>query len=1144
MKNRLTKFFTVFLAVVLCIGMAPATGSTAYAASRWGGSSISSWWNSWFGGSNSGSNNNGNSSNSNQTGENDATSSNSSTVDLNQLGASGSSDGQLSLTKSITHNTGDNYTIRLEAYATGEVKTTTQTKDVPTDIVLVLDQSGSMDEKMYNYKETYDVSTNNSYYVKVDNEWKEVSYTSGDWFEQSGWYYNSGNWGRKQYVTPKTSKDDTDSNHTQFYTRTEQTRLAALKAAVNTFVTEIQNKAASSKAKYRVAIVGFARGTSSDPNYLNTELFIGGTQYKYGSSEIDGKYKNALQDMSTTAGQNNITASINALDAEGATRADLGMEMANNIFNAYPLQINEKRNRVVVMFTDGEPNNKSGFSETVATNTISQSNTSKNTYKASVYTIGILEGANTTDTTSEINRYMNYVSSNFPNATGLNQSGTGGDVSKGFYKKADDAAELKNAFESISSSIESGSTTVTLNQNSVLRDVISDDFSLPANADKNSIVVKTADYAGKNSDGTLKWTDESTFGDAQVSISGKTINVSNFNYNQLFAATVGGKNQGKKLIVEIPVTINRNFGANNVLSNASAGIYPLADSRDPYITVESPEGSHPTEYGVKGTEQWKRSGASVTLESLIDYVTVDGFEYKPDGIKNKDVDIVYTITTEDGTTEVGTYIIPAGKTVDEGTITLKDDSAISNLTKDTVYKIKATVTPKTLPTDADKECGRQAEEKEYTATSYVHIYDTVNKAFIIDFGKPVTYTADKVFDSSNELNAQITLNNGNGHYGNLTMDNEKSITYTLKSFMDGIDTFTFKEVFNKDITLNKTITMIPGTSIYYEDNFENVDEKGNKSTAITYDGDWTVLDKDNIEGDSIQGVIGDGETGYDSNYNKDDSKLSYSAGTIHMVQAPSDATAKASFEFTGTGVDIYSLTSATTGRIQVAVWKQKEDGTYPRTAVYRQTINTKYNSGTAYQLPVVNFRGDENPATYKVQITVGKGQTFYLDAVRIYNPIGNVSEYYGKESGVKYLSIREQSLKPTEFTVTGDVFIDSYLENKAKTVKLTDKTSDEIMNEYTNYGRKTEVVIAPGKTVTLTLANSSSFLELGARIDADAPESVAGGSSDGKVIVNGNPINVNSSTDMYYTISANSSNAIEITNNTNKLIAITNLKLK
>ena len=92
MKNRLTKFFTVFLAVVLCIGMAPATGSTAYAASRRGGSSISNWLNSWVGGSNSGSNNNNSSSNSNQAGKNDATGQGSNQLTANSTDETGTAD--------------------------------------------------------------------------------------------------------------------------------------------------------------------------------------------------------------------------------------------------------------------------------------------------------------------------------------------------------------------------------------------------------------------------------------------------------------------------------------------------------------------------------------------------------------------------------------------------------------------------------------------------------------------------------------------------------------------------------------------------------------------------------------------------------------------------------------------------------------------------------------------------------------------------------------------------------------------------------------------------------------------------------------------------------------------------------------------
>ena len=148
MKDRLTKLFTTFLAVVLLVGMSPAAATTAYAAS-WSGvsGSVSSFsFGSWLSGL-FGKSEDSNSSTNNSVSK-DAVSSNSNTVDLTSDSNSGSDDGQLSLTKTITHKDGDNYTIKLEAYATGEVKTETQVSDVPTDIVLVLDQSGSMSESM------------------------------------------------------------------------------------------------------------------------------------------------------------------------------------------------------------------------------------------------------------------------------------------------------------------------------------------------------------------------------------------------------------------------------------------------------------------------------------------------------------------------------------------------------------------------------------------------------------------------------------------------------------------------------------------------------------------------------------------------------------------------------------------------------------------------------------------------------------------------------------------------------------------------------------------------------------------------------------------------------------------------------------
>ena len=113
------------------------------------------------------------------------------------------------------------------------------------------------------------------------------------------------------------------------------------------------------------------------------------------------------------------------------------------------------------------------------------------------------------------------------------------------------------------------------------------------------------------------------------------------------------------------------------------------------------------------------------------------------------------------------------------------------------------------------------------------------------------------------------------------------------------------------------------------------------------------------------------------------------------------------------------------------------------------------------------------------------------------------------------------------------------VKNNAKVVAIPDK-----MDEYTTYGRKTEVVIAPGDSITLTLKDTTyNKVQLGARIDAAVPANITGGSADGKVLINSDNINIKSSTDMYYTVKVKDNGEIKITNNTNKLLALTKLKL-
>ena len=1142
MKNRLTKFFTVFLAVVLCIGMAPATGSTAYAASRWGGSSISSWWNSWFGGSNSGSNNNNSSSNSNQAGENDATSSNSSTVDLDKLGGSGSSDGQLSLTKSITHKEGDNYTIRLEAYATGEVKNTTVTKDVPTDIVLVLDQSGSMKEKMITtrYEKVYssdkDFSTNNTYYIKTDSGWQSVSYKRYLFLGNKGWrtsYFTS-------EITPKTNASDTSSDKVQFYTRivdnSSETRLQALQAAVNSFITNVKNKANGKEDLYRVAIVGFASGQKYNGgtyNYGNTEVFVGSNQYTYnaGSSNnasntnsAQSHYKDALQDVGTTTGYDNLIASKNSLSADGGTIANLGMEMAKGILNNSPTD----HNKAIVMFTDGQPG-WSGFDENVANSTIKESYNSKHN-GTSVYTVGVFGGD---DLTTDVQTYMSRTSSNYP--TAQNMTDELKEESTDYYMTADNAADLNNIFKQISDNIQTGSTTVTLDQNSVLKDVVSDDFTLTNAADTSKIVVKTADYKGGDVTDASSWATPTTFKDAEVSISGKTINVSNFNYKELYAATINGKNQGKKLIVEIPVTINRSFGANNVLSNASAGIYPSADATDAFITVESPEGSHPTEYDVKGTEQWIDPDTSVTLKSLIDYASSqDGFEYKPDGTKNKYVDIVYTITDKDGN-KVGTYTVEHGQTT--GSYSTVNTP---KLNVDTVYTVTAKVTPIASATDADIACGRQAEEKTYTTESYVYI-NSIAKAFVIDFAKPITYKATDVF-TTNELKDKngISINSATNTYGTLTLnDSDKSITYILNKFMDGIDTYVFN-VACKSAT--KTVKMVPASSVYYEDNFgEETDAEGNVTTKsiIDYDDNWTTVKDGNV----VTSINGDDPVGYDSAY---EGNTKFSSGSARMAKATTK-TIKATFKFTGSGIDLYGYTDNNTGRMRIQLYKlDSNDKRISNTATYTAIVDTKYNSGKVYQTPLFSYKGEESER-YEVVVTVGKGSTIYLDALRVYYPIGKTNENYtNDENNIEYVDIRDQIFTPEYFNVSGELFVDEHADgHNTKPAHIIDLSKADDKTEYSTYGRKREVAIAPGGTVTLSgFKQGISVKQIGMRTNAVAPEKFQLTNPKDTVDINGKEINLTSATDMYYNVTVNKNGELVITNNTNYIITLTNLKLK
>ena len=259
------------------------------------------------------------------------------------------------------------------------------------------------------------------------------------------------------------------------------------------------------------------------------------------------------------------------------------MQHAQTIINSVKDNGHQK---VVIMFTDGNPTSGNEFEDTVANNAIKASKSIK-AAGATVYTIGCF--GTTPSDTSDTGEYMNYVSSNYPNATSMTSGGAKADPAN-YYKTVSSAADLNNIFTDISQTI--GGTTVTLGSTSVLRDVISDYFKLPEGADKNSITAYSVDCTAVNDDGTYTWSANRDGTKYSVTVEGKTINVTGFDYaaNWVGKDTTTGKmhTPAKKLVVEIPIVPEQDATGSVKTNGDASGIYADSTVKDPVEKFPSP----------------------------------------------------------------------------------------------------------------------------------------------------------------------------------------------------------------------------------------------------------------------------------------------------------------------------------------------------------------------------------------------------------------------------------------------------------------------------------------------------------------------------------------------------------------------------
>ena len=230
-------------------------------------------------------------------------------------------------------------------------------------------------------------------------------------------------------------------------------RITALKNAASSFIDAIaeQNaKIEDDSKQHQVAIVKFAGAKSNE---------IGNDMYReyQGFTYNDYNYSQVMKSLTPCVGRDatKLKDTVGSIKPAGATRADYGLELARGMSGR------EDAQKVVVFFTDGTPTDFSEFNSTVANNAIAAAKKMKEE-GATVYTIGIFDGANPTDDptnywTSDENKFMHAVSSNYPNATSYTTNELGRRIENSdFYKAASNADELNKVFDDISSSITSG----------------------------------------------------------------------------------------------------------------------------------------------------------------------------------------------------------------------------------------------------------------------------------------------------------------------------------------------------------------------------------------------------------------------------------------------------------------------------------------------------------------------------------------------------------------------------------------------------------------------------------------------------------------------------------------------------------------
>lgn len=458
------------------------------------------------------------------------------------------------------------------------------------------------------------------------------------------------------------------------------------------------------------------------------------------------------------------------------------------------------------------------------------------------------------------------------------------------------------------------------------------------------------------------------------------------------------------------------------------------------------------------------------------------------------------------------------------------------------------------------EVNRSKDGKE------VFLYYTFNstQTFVVDFGLPLVIKPTDMNSSLGDATIEKVEIAKVSTYADITVDADKNIVYKLNQMISGHDNFGAKYTGNRitaageqHSTVEYSVTIIPATTVYYEDSFVDFYDAGSSAkktefTQITENdvmGEWYVEGNANTAAEQALSKLGDKAIyGYDKAYKNSRMFSMDSAKKVTVNDASGYAQAK--FTFKGTGFDVISLTNSDSGAITVEVLNQegKTATANGKNAFY--LVNNYYGykqengqwvvdptaTNTLYQIPVMKVSGLDY-GTYTAVITVDYAEffdktgdnkySFWLDAIRIYDPMGVNNETYTKdnEGFPQYIKLRDA----VKANITG-----------ANALFIDGKDKAEI-SEYKNFGPNNEVYLANGQAISFKLDIPAGTQIASVQIGAKSPN--ANDTNTASMVIGTQTQTIATATEMYYEISKDGNGNFTVTNTGTGILSLTNLKI-